>query len=88
MKLQRLLYARDVAADKNRRNAEMRKKTGLDTYTGLEGIVDALDKEIERYRKIEDQQLNKKGTPEDQKLHWADFFKDKKFEFDDQQEFD
>jgi hypothetical protein len=49
----------------------------------LEGIIDALNKEIEHYHKVEDKQLNRKGTPENQKLHWADFFKDKNFEFDD-----
>ena len=87
-KLQRLQYARDVAADKHRRNMEIRKRTGLDTYTGLEGIVKALDKEIEHYRKIEDKQLNAPNTPKEQKLTWADLFFNKDFKFDDQQEFD
>ena len=88
MKLQRLLYAREVAADKNRRNMEIRKKTGLDTYTGLEGIIKSLDKEIEMYRKTEDRQLNRQGTPENNKIHWKDLFEGKDFKFDDQQEFD
>lgn len=87
-KLQRLQYARDVAADKNRRNMEIRKHTGLDTYTGLEGIVEALDREIEHYKKIEDRQLNGTNTSLKQKLTWADLFKGKDFKFDDQQEFD
>lgn len=88
MNLQRLQYARDVAADKHRRNMEIRKRTGLDTYTGLEGIVRALDEEIKHYKKVEDRQLNRKDTPENQKLTWADLFKGKDFRFDDQQEFD
>lgn len=87
-RLQRLKYARDVAADKHRRNQEIRKYSGLDTYTGLEGIIKSLDKEIEHYEKIEYNQLNKKGTPQDQKLTWEMLFKDKDYKFDDQQEFD
>lgn len=87
-KLMRLQYARDVAADKHRRNMEIRKRTGLDTYTGLEGIVKALDDQIARYKKIENSQLNKKDTPENQRITWADLFKDKNFKFDDQQEYD
>lgn len=87
-RLQRLQYAREVAADKHRRNTEIRRRTGLDTYTGLEGIIKSLDKEIEHYRKIEDRQLNRPGTPQDQKITWADLFKNKDYKFDDQQEYD
>ena len=87
-KLQRLIYARQVAADKARRNAEIRKQTGLDTYTGLDGIVKALDEEIAYYKKIENRQLNSRNTPEDQKLTWADLFRNKNYKFDDQQEYD
>ena len=87
-RLQRLKYAREVAADKHRRNQEIRRSTGLDTYTGLEGIIKALDKEIEYYEKTQDRQLNGPNIPQNQKITWADLFKDKNYVFDDQQDFD
>lgn len=87
-RLQRLQYARDVAADKHRRNMEIRKRSGLDTYTGLEGIIKALDKEIEYYKSIENKQLNRPGVPENERITWADLFKGKDYKFDDQQEYD
>lgn len=79
-RFQRLLYARQVAADKNRRNMEIRKQTGLDTYTGLEGIIKALDREIEQYKKLQSRQLGN--------LTWEALFRGKDFKFDDQQEYD
>ena len=67
---------------------EIRKATGLDTDTRLEGIIKSLDKEIEYYRKMENKQLNRPNTPEDQRITWADLFKGKDYKFDDQQEYD
>lgn len=87
-KMLRLRYAKDVAENQAERLRVIRGITGLDTTTDLEGIVDQLNQQLDIARRIEDRTLNGPNTPKEEKLMYGDFFKDKKYEFDDQQDYD
>lgn len=85
---QRLKHALQIAKDQRQRLIELRKSSGLDTESSLEGIIGVLESQVKKYEQEQDKQFGNKNKPDGEKITWFELFKDKDYKFDDQQEFD